>query len=272
MSKKISLILLFLWPIFASLVSFLTKADFFVLTVLFLGVPSVFLSFLSRKKIKRAAFFSLFFSVPIAIVIGFIMEAAGGGHLPHPIFGPLELFGLIGADLVFWGILEAYLILMFYETFLDKADGPSRMVRGSPKLSRPRFKYIFIAFYFVLETFILLYMFKPELLVTNYFYLKMGVVLAVLPIFGMLIKFPKFWHRFLSIAVYFFVFNFIYEVTAVKLGQWSFPAAKQLTKMTVFMGARFAFEELFFWALLAAMAVVAFFKFFDDDQKTGFLV
>lgn len=259
MKKRTALILLLLWPILASVLSFLINANFFVSTILFLGIPSVFLSFLNKKHIKKLALFSVIFAIPIAFVVDYIMEATGGWYVPYSIFGPFRLFGFVTVDLVLWSILETYLILMFYETFLEK--------QCTPKLYRPRLKYLFIIFYIAMGAFVLLYMINPSILKINYFYLKMGLVLAVLPVVGMLLKFPKFWNKFLNIAAYFFIFNFIYEVTAVKLNQWSFPVEHQLIGIVEFMGARFALEELLFWMILCAMSVVAFYEFFDDDKK-----
>ena len=83
----------------------------------------------------------------------------------------------------------------------------------------------------------------------------------------MLLGFPKFLNRYLKIAAYFFIFNFIYEVTAVKLNQWSFPTRNQLIGMVDFMGAHFAVEELIFWMVLTAMSVVSFYEVFDDDLE-----
>jgi hypothetical protein len=118
-----------------------------------------------------------------------------------------------------------------------------------------------------MSVFVLLFMFNPGILQINYFYLKMGITLAALPIAGMLLKFPKFWNKFLNMASFFFIFDFIYEVTAIKLGQWSFPDEHQLIGVIQFMGAHFAFEELLFWMILTAMSVVTFYEVFDDDRK-----
>jgi hypothetical protein len=128
-------------------------------------------------------------------------------------------------------------------------------------------KYLIIVFYIVLAVFAMLYYFAPDLLRINYFYLKMGIALAVIPVVGILLKFPKFWNKFLNIGVYFFISNFIYEITAVRLGHWSFPAEHQLIGMVQFMNVRFAFEDLLFWMILTAMAVVAFYEVFDDDRR-----
>lgn len=259
MKKKTYLILLLLWPIFASIVSFLINANFFVSTVLFLGVPSVFLSFLNKKNIKKLTVFSLIFAIPISIIVDYVMEVTGSWYVPYSVLGSFRLFGFVTVDLVLWGILESYLILMFYETFLEK--------QCTPKLYHPNLKYLFIIFYISLGVFVFLYMFNPAILHVNFFYLKMGIVLALLPVAGTLLKFPKFLNKFLNIAAYFFIFNFTYEVTAVKLGQWSFPAEHQLIGIVQFMGARFALEELLFWMMLTAMSVVAFYEVFDDDQR-----
>ncbi len=259
MNKKTSIRLIYLWPIPASIISFLLHANFFVSTMLFLGVPSIFLSLLNKGQVKKLIVFSLIFAIPISLILDYIMEVTGGWFVPHSILGTFRLFDLVTVDLVLWGILEAYLILMFYETYIER--------RGSDKRYHPALKYLFVTFYIAVGIFVLLYMFYPNIFHINYFYLKMGIVLAFLPVVGMLLKFPNFWNKFLNLASYFFISNFIYEVTAVKLGQWSFPAEHQLIGIVQFMGARFAFEELVFWMILTAMSVVSFYEVFDDDMK-----
>ncbi len=259
MSKKRDLILLILWPILASLISFLINANFFVSILLFLGVPSVYLSLINQKYVKKILLFSLAFGLPVGIVVDYIMELTGGWYIPYSIFGSFRLFGFITLDILLWGVLETYLILIFYETFVEQ--------KCTPELYSSNFKYLLILVILALGAFVLLYFYNPFLLNIDYFYLKMGLVMIILPVVSMLLKFPKFWNRFLNMGVYFFIFDFIYELTAVKLGQWSFPAENQFIGIVDIMGIRFAFEEIFFWMILTAMAIVAFYEFFDDDKK-----
>lgn len=259
MKRRGSVIPLLLWPIVASVISILMNANFFVSTVIFLGIPSVYLSFLNKEHIKKLGIFSILFAIPICLVVDYIMEATGGWYVPQSLFGSFRLFDFVTADLVLWGFLEAYFILMFYETYLDK--------KFKPKLYHPNLKYLFILFYLSLSVFVLFYIFNPSILQINYFYLKMGIVMAVFPVLGMLLKFPRFLNRYLNIAAYFFIFNIVYEITAVKLHQWSFPVENQLIGIVDFMGVRFAFEELIFWMILTAMSVVSFYEVFDDDLK-----
>ncbi len=120
MKKKILLSLLVLWPIAASVISFAIKADFFVSTILFLGLSSILLSVFNKSSIGKLLIFSLVFGIPVACVVDYIMEAAGGWYVPYSIFDSFRLFGLVTVDLVIWAVLETYFILMFYETFLEK--------------------------------------------------------------------------------------------------------------------------------------------------------
>lgn len=258
-NKQTSLILLVLWPVLASYVSFSMNANFFVSTILFLAIPSVYLSFQKRDKIKKLLLFAVLFGIPISVVLDYIMETTLGWYVPHSIFGDYRLFDLITVDLVLWGIFEAYLILIFYEVFLEKGC--------KTKLYYPRFKYLLFFLYLGFTIFILFFLFNPDILIIDHFYFKMGIVLAVLPPILLLFKFPRFWNKLLNIGVYFLFFNFIYEFTAVRLGQWSFPAEHQLVGIVDFAGARFAFEELLFWMMFTAASVVSFYEFFDDDEK-----
>lgn len=259
MRNKVSLVLLVFWPVLASVISFFISANFFVSTLLFLLAPSIYLSWLNRKSIGKISIFSLVFGIPISVVLDYVMEVTGGWYVPYSIFGSFRLFDLVTVDLVLWGILEAYFILMFYETFLDR--------KYRHEFSNPNLKYLYTFLYICLGVFIWLFVAKPGALEINYFYLKLGVVMVIIPIASAVLKFPKLWNRLLNIAAYFFLFNLVYEFTAVRLGQWSFPAKDQLIGMVEIWGAQIAFEEFFFWIMLTAMAVVSFYELFDDDGK-----
>jgi len=250
---------LLIWPILASMISFLTHANFFVSTLLFFGVPSVYLSIINQKYVKKILLFSLAYGLPVGIVVDYIAELTGIWYVPHSVFGSFRLFGIMTPDVLLWGILQTYFVLIFYETFLEE--------KCTPKLYSSNFKYFLILGILALSAFVLLYFYNPSLLNIDYFYLKGGIVVVFLPAACMLLKFPKFWSRFLNMGAYFFMFNFIYELTGVRLGQWSFPAENQFIGIVDIMGIRFAFEEIFFWMILLAMAIVAFYEFFDDDKK-----
>jgi hypothetical protein len=146
--------------------------------------------------------------------------------------------------------------VIFYEHFFDK---------GKHKAIGARMKYFA---YFVISCFTIFLIFvftNPTLLKIDYFYLKGGVALVLVPTVTFLIKFPKFLSKFLKISIYFFCVGLLQELTALQLGYWNFPGENFIGWVTIF-GFRFPYEELLFWLILFSACVLSYFEFFDDDK------
>lgn len=253
MKKEINRIrLLFLfYPVFALLLSFLIEAGFFVSTLIFLGVPSLILSFKNKNLIKKCAFFSAAFGIPLTIIIDYLHTATRTWFIPKPVF-TFRLFGVNTIDMVLWGFFYAYLVVMYYE-YVHNHD-----FKGTLNLNR---KSLIIFWFASLFIFLTLLVFKNKLMNIGYVYLSIGLMLGILPIATVLLKFPSLFVNFFKTGIYFFYFNFIYEITALKLGQWTFPGTKYIGFVNIF-GIRFPFEELFFWITLGAVSILALYKLF----------
>src|SRR5258708_34119229 len=91
--KRLDVILLILFPIIASLYSLVFKFNLLVSIFLFLGLPSVYLSFRTPKAILRTLLFSLIFGIPMSIICDYL------AYLTHmwfvPTVFPFRLFGAI---------------------------------------------------------------------------------------------------------------------------------------------------------------------------------
>ena len=256
MNKKRDLVFILLWPILGSIISLLVKANYFISIIIFFGIPAAYLSYKTQKFIKKIALFSAVLAIPLTIVIDYVMEITGGWFTPSSIFGSFRLFGYVMIDDLVWAFLYVYLVAIFYEYFLDE--------KCTPKLYYPRLKYLFIGTLFILGIFIFLYNSKPSLLQIDYFYLKVGVVLGLIPIILLLLNFPKLYAKFFKTAAYFFFLTFVFEITALKLGQWTFPASNQFIGFVSILGTHFPLEELFFWVVLGALAVLSYYELFDE--------
>jgi hypothetical protein len=99
----------------------------------------------------------------------------------------------------------------------------------------------------------------------EYFYLKGGITLVLLPTIAFLVTFPGFVSKFFKTATYFFYAGLLQELTALQLGHWSFPGKNFIGWITI-LGYRFPYEELFFWLIVFSSCVLAYFEFFDDDE------
>lgn len=254
--KKIDLILLVLFPLLAALISLIIKANFLVSTLLFFGLPALWLSYRTPQMIKRTALFSLIFSLPFTILIDYIAILDKSWFVPLTVF-PFRLLGVIPLEDFIWGFLLIYAVIIFYEYFLDK---------GKHNLIDQRMKYLILPLVVLLITFFVLVFTKPEFLMLKYAYLWLGVALIFLPAVTFLSFFPKLLSKYVKTGIYFFILAFLFELTGLQLGQWEFPGTHFIGWVEMF-GFHFPFEEFFFWMILAATAILSYYEFFDDDRK-----
>jgi len=257
MKKKNDLIFLLIYPLLAVLVSFITKANAFFSILIFFGVPSIYLSFKAKKYIKKSLVFSLITAIPITIILDYIAHINKQWIIPNSIL-PYRLFGIVSIEVIFWAILNTYYVLMFYEHFLDH--------HMTKRLWHPHMKYGLIILISIFTTFLILLLNFPTLLKISYFYFYAGTILFLIPILLELVKYRNLIPKFLRTGAYFFFVTFLYEVTALKLGWWDFPG-HQFIGWIYFVGVGFPLEELIFWIMLLAMAILAWYEFFDDDSK-----
>lgn len=71
--------------------------------------------------------------------------------------------------------------------------------------------------------------------------------------------------KFIKTGAFFFMVFLIYELTAIKLGQWHFQG--QYIGWVELMGLRFPFEELLFWMGLSGFVVLSLYEGFVDNDK-----
>jgi hypothetical protein len=101
--------------------------------------------------------------------------------------------------------------------------------------------------------------------VINYFYLKMGFCLGVLPLLAFTIEFPRYIAVFLKSAPYFIALCFVEEIIGLRNGHWTFPGGHFIGWVTI-QNYRFPYEELFFWIILFSSSIIVYFELFDDNR------
>ncbi len=248
--------ILLLWPIAAALLSFAFSANTLVSTLFFFGIPALYLSFRNPHCIRMAGIFALLFGIPAVIVLDYVMEITQGWYIPHSVLDPYRIFGQVSVEQLIWIFLYIYFVAMFYEMFLDKTC--------THRLYWPKLKYLILATYFLFGLFVIIHLTRHELLNINYFYLKFGIILGLIPIAAALWKHSSLYAPLFKTGAYFFYLSFIYEVTALTLGQWTFPAANQFIGFITIAGTQFPLEELLFWILLGSMAVISYYRLFGE--------
>lgn len=256
LSKKIDIIFLILSPIFATFVSLTFKTNFLISTLLFFGIPAIYLSWRNTHAIKKSFLFSSIIGIFGAFVIDYFATVGGFWFVPKTVF-PLRLLGVVPIEDLIWGFLLVYGIVMFYEHFLDK---------GKHNLKDTNLKYLIISLIFIFITFFLIYLFKPFLLVIPYFYIKAGIIIILFPIISFLSFFPKLISKFIKAGTYFFIQGILFELTGLTLNQWNFDGTNFIGWVQI-LNLKFPLEEFVFWMVLFSTCVLSYYEFFDDDRK-----
>lgn len=187
------------------------------------------------------------------------MEITGGWYIPYSVFDSFRLFGVITVDVLVWGFLYTYFVIMFYEVFLHH--------HCVNKLYYPHFKYLIILTLVSLGLFFGVYVVKPEFLNIDHFYLKLGLIFGITPVIFMLFKAHKVYTKLLKAFAYFFYLSFIHEITALALNHWQFPNEKQFIGFINIMEFRIPLEEIIFWILIGVLTIIALYEYYDDDWK-----
>ena len=116
--QRIDLVILLLWPIISTIVSFVFKIGNVASIILFLGMPCIYLTI----KAKSHVFKSLYFALPVSIIamlsIDYIAQKSGSWKMyPNSIL-PFKFFSIVTFEVVLWAFLSIYFIIMFYEYFI----------------------------------------------------------------------------------------------------------------------------------------------------------
>jgi len=262
--ERLNLILVLLWPIIAVCISaFLEETgifhqNFFVSIILFLALPSIYLSFYIRDRILKIFIASLVGSIPIMIIVEYFGQLSNTWSFPPSVF-PFSIGGLIIIEALLWAFFNVYYVIIFYEYFLDH--------HVIHHLVEPRMKYLLIGLLmaFVLFIFVILNFSTRSI---PYFYFIFGVVVFAIPV---ILQFTSYSHhkkivvKMVKAGAYFFYLSFIYELVALHYGWWSFPSENFIGWVILF-NFRFPIEELTWWIMLFALAVLSCYEFFDNNE------
>ncbi len=245
-----------LWPLIASAISFFLGLDILSSTFVFLAVPSIFLSFALPKLVKKIMLFSAATVIPFAIIVDYIAHLTGQWLVIRTFFP--RFLGFVSIEDVIWAIVFVYFVLMFYEYFVES--------RRNTTIWHSRMIYSVGFMWTLLLIFFFFYWFFPEFLEIPYFYLWVGTLTMFLPSIIEIIRRPNLLPKFLVTGSYFFFLTFVYEITALKLGWWTFPSSQYLGWVSI-LGVSFPLEEFFFGFIFYSMVALTYYESFDDDER-----
>lgn len=250
--RTLDLVVLGCAPLVASIVTFAFDVNFVVASLLFFGVPALYLSLRTPQYVLRALLFA-FVATLGCVVINYFAIRDGSWYVPETVFGFRFLGGMVLDDII-WAFLLIYLVVIFYEHFFDK---------GRHKPIGNNLVYFGLLIVFLLLLFTAMKLLKPDLL--HYFYLKAGLILLLLPVMALLISFPRYISIALKVFPYFFALNLLVLLTGLHQSYWEYPGKHFIGWLRV-AGFEAPIEEVFFWVILFSTAIIAYFEFFDDNR------
>jgi|GEM_PF-385334 len=254
--QKLDIFLLILFPILAVALSLIFQANFLTSIFLFLGLPSLWLSWRTPAEIKKTLLFSAIFAIPLGIILDYIATKDGAWFTTATVF-PFRVFALFPVEDIIWFFGSIYAVVIFYKHFLDQ---------GKSELLNEKMKYLLWPLAILSFLFCAVLFFKPALLALPYAYLVLGGGFFFLPAIAFLLFFPKLLAKYVQVGAYFFLVSISFELTALALHHWTFPGTHFIGWVQLF-AFKFPFEEFFFWFLTGAISVLSYYEFFDDDRK-----
>ena len=105
---------------------------------------------------------------------------------------------------------------------------------------------------------------NKSLLLINYAYFFL-IAPAIFPVIFFIRKHPPMLLKFIKTGAFFFMLFLVYELTAMKLGQWYFPG--QYIGWVDIFGLKFLIEEFLLWMGLSPFAVLTIYEGCVDDEK-----
>lgn len=252
----LDLVVVVLSPVIASIITIVFKPNLFVSTFLFFGLPALYLSIRKPWLVKKGLIFSVVATIPLIFIVGYLVNINDVWYVPSIL--NFRLPGYVSIEDFVWVLLWFYYAVIFYEYFIDlgkKKDPISKNI-----------KYMATIMTSLLVLFLLIQTINSNLLYFKHSYLKLGIILMLIPLITFLAYFPKLLAKYIRIAVYFFSLSILFEISALYANQWWFYEESAVGTIELF-GQRFPFEEFFFWFVIGVPAALAYYEFFADDRK-----
>jgi len=257
-AKEIDLAAMIISPILASLIVLYLHTNLLLIsTLLFFGLPSLYIICRNPGILAK----SLIFAVPFAVILSVVFDipaALNGAYvIPRTIF-PFKIFGISTVELYLFAFFWTFFSVLFYEHFFDHGRSGDRI-----SFRFKKFLYYFIS----LSVFIIAaWYLNRNLLYIPYFYFIGGMIFVVLPLIFFLRRYPKFLPRLVVVSIYFFYALIIYELVALRTNEWIFPG-KQFVGIVEILGYKFPLEELLIWMIACTPSLLAYYEFFADDRR-----
>jgi hypothetical protein len=251
--KRFDLLMLCVLLFFAAWCSLYFRLGVVGSVVLYLVVPTLYLCFREKKN-----YLKILLACTMLTAFGTSLDVIGEHNLTwhialsSPVLTYL-VWGVTPVGLLLWGFCVAFFTIVFYEHFLDDEKHPALSKNFLYALIPSGLLFFIVGFTALLN---------PHALDAPYAYLLLFGA-AELPLLWVLLRKPTLLYKMLWLGAFFFALNFIFELTALSLHQWSFPG--QYIGWVRIWGLSFPWEELVLWIALSSPTVIFYYETFFDD-------
>ena len=120
MKIRLDFVVVLALVLFAIPTSFAINASFLVSTLLFFGVPSLYLLFRQKGQFKRIFTASVLFGIFYGFLLDYMAElnSAWAWADTQQLVFPYKIFGVVTIDVMIWFFLWVLFMVVFYEHFL----------------------------------------------------------------------------------------------------------------------------------------------------------
>jgi hypothetical protein len=224
--------------------------------LIFWGGPSIYLSFKNPKRIKKIAIYSGLVMLPLSFITDYLGHVSNAWYEPTALLG-IRFLSIFPADILIWGFLYSYIVLSFYEYFLNRDESEE----GFPS----RIKYFVALLAVAIVVFLIMYAFYRDALVIHHFFTWLVVILFVLPFTIITWRYTQLLKKVIMQGFYFVILSMIFELSALAVGHWQYNGTEYIGKVTLF-GFMLPVEEIL-WILFAVPAYLCVYEYFVGDRK-----
>ncbi len=249
-------LVIILIPVTTAILAQIFKFSLLTEVLLFFGASPLYLFIRNSKIIKKVVLFSLIPWWPLTIIweyLGYVDKSWFVQSTHRFLSNSLPL------EDIPWGILFVVYVLAVWEYFFNKSK-----VKGQLFSARI---YVLAGFlYGMLLLFLIPYFLAPSLLVVPYFFLWLGILFCIIPLVLFLSRNPQFLPLLIKMSLYFFLPFSLMDFTALTRRQWWFPGTHFMGTIN-FFGQILPGEEILFFWILCAPALVCWYEFFANGEK-----
>ncbi|OGG72693.1 hypothetical protein A3A38_00710 [Candidatus Kaiserbacteria bacterium RIFCSPLOWO2_01_FULL_53_17] len=220
----------------------------------FFGVPALFLLSRDIGYFRKAAIGAGILGI-LLFSFDFVAEFNNAWGWGIDFIIPYIFWDTVSADIMVWYFLWVFLIILFYEHFLEH-DRSRRISRHAVPVA--------IAGVGIAAVIVATYLYAPHLLVVPYAYAVLSFLISLVCVVE-LYRRPHLGRKVVKLIPFFALFFMAYEIIALYTGLWTFPGT--YVGSVAVGNLMFPLEELVVWILMSSAMAALYYEFTIGDER-----